>query len=101
MQNRRQHSDGREYGNKRKTGAELACVAARHLCAEFGKLAGIFRRAGVVRLDAAVFRREAEGQRNIERLQLLHLEIEPLLRAGPEAVGPTQASAQIPDTQVA
>src|SRR3546814_16443249 len=56
-------------------------------------------RARVVRGDAAVLRGEAEGHRDVELRQRLHLAIEPGERAGTEAVGPAQAGAQMPDTQ--
>src|SRR3546814_1243865 len=74
-------------------------IAADHGGAEFGELLHRQGRARVVRGDAAVLRGEAEGHRDVELRQRLHLAIEPGERAGTEAVGPAQAGAQMPDTQ--
>src|SRR4051812_41223808 len=48
-----------------------------------------------MRLQAAALRRETERQRHIERLQRLHLLIEPALGTGAKTVGPAQAGAQM------
>ena len=74
-------------------------VAAHHRGAEVGEFLGRPRRAGVVRLEPAVLRREAEGDGDIEVRQGLHLAVEPGERAGAETVGPGKTGAQVPHAQ--
>jgi UDP-glucuronate decarboxylase len=66
-------------------------IAPHHPRAELGELLGQLRRAGVVRRDAAVLGREAEGERHVEVFERAHLAVEPALGIGPEAVGPAEA----------
>src|SRR3712207_3344662 len=68
-----------------------ARIAPDHLCAELGEFLRHQRRTGVVRRDAAMLRREAEGDGNVELGERLHLPIEPVQRVGPEAVRPGEA----------
>jgi len=44
--------------------------------------------------------REAVRDRGIERLQRLHLAVEPCVGFGPEAIGPAQAGPQILDAEI-
>ena len=62
-------------------------VALGHLGAEIGEGLGIARAGGVVRLHAKVFGGEAIGHHHIEFGERFHLPVEPVERAGAEAVG--------------
>ena len=83
----------------RRIAGDGAAISPDHALTEFGELVIRLRRARMVRRDAPVLRRKAEGQRNIKTLQRPHLPIEPVLRMRPEAVGPAQSGTQIPHTQ--
>src|SRR5215217_279946 len=80
---------------------ESSRVAAGHPGAELGVLLQAARRAGVVGLDAAVLRGEAVGEGDVELVDGLHLAVEPGVGAGPEAVRPGEAGAQLPDAELA
>src|SRR5690349_25139986 len=51
--------------------------------------------------DAAMLRREAEGDGDVEFCKRLHLPIEPGQRVGAEAVGPGQAGSQMANAEPA
>ena len=51
--------------------------SAYHGTAEFGEFGRHQRRAGMMRSDAAMFRREAESHRHVEVAQRIHLPVEP------------------------
>src|SRR3954447_10221897 len=74
-------------------------VALHHRGAEFGELRRVPWRAGVVGENAAMLRREAEGYRQVEVTERVHLAIEPIERVRPEAIGPRKTRAQMPDAQ--
>src|SRR5687767_2972292 len=61
-----------------------------HTSAEIGVLADHQRRPGVMRLHAAMFRREAKREGNVELSERLHLPIQQGVRVGPETIRPTQ-----------
>src|SRR4051812_32503319 len=64
-------------------------VAFQHFEAELSVFFGNLRRAGVMRGDAAVFRREAEGHGDFEISERFHLAIEPGEGVGAIEIGPT------------
>jgi len=45
--------------------------------------------------NPAMLRREAEGKSNVERVQLFHLVIEPLVGARTKTVSPAQTRSQM------
>src|SRR5205814_9961613 len=73
-------------------------IAPRDGSAEIGIAPNLFWRAGMVRQDPTMLRSKTEGQGGVERLQSLHLAVEPLVSAGPEAVRPAQAGAHVTDS---
>src|SRR5215204_3517138 len=79
--------------------ARIADVAPHHGGAELGKFFFHLRRAGVVGRDAPVLGREAEGDRDIEIGDRLHLPVEPVECVGAKTVGPGQARAQMLDAE--
>src|SRR3954463_2757931 len=74
-------------------------VALHHRGAEFGELRRLPWRAGVVWKNAAMLRREAEGYREVQVAERVHLAIEPIECVRPEAVRPRKTRAQMPDPQ--
>src|SRR5436309_15955350 len=75
----------RHDGTRRGPGTDVALC---HGGAERGEFFSLERRAGVMRREAAMFRRKAEGERHVEVGERFHLPVEPGQRAGPEAIGP-------------
>src|SRR5438067_4420967 len=67
--------------------------------AEIRKGVHVARRARVVGTKPFTFRREAECERNVERVYRTHLTIEPRLGVRPEAVRPTQSRPDVGYTQ--
>ena len=53
-----------------------------------------------MRPQAAALGRETERQRDGERLERLHLAVEPRLRVRALPVGPAQAGAEVPDAEL-
>src|SRR4051812_12404545 len=75
-------------------------VAPCHLRAEVRELRDLLRWTRVMCPLAAMFGSEAEGQRDIEAFQGLHLPIEPAVCVGTIAVGPAQSGAHVFDTHL-
>src|SRR5579871_77157 len=75
-------------------------IAADHLCAEFRELLDALRRTCMVRLDAAAFRRETECDGHVKLFESVHLPIEPFLCIRAQAVGPTEAGAEVFNAQL-
>src|SRR3954469_23734843 len=71
------------------------CISANRPGGEVGEIRRVFRRAGIVRSFAQMFRREAKSKRGSEFFQRLHLPVEPGLRLGPKRIGPTQARPKV------
>src|SRR4051794_27739035 len=69
-------------------------VPRDHRRAEIGECLRIARRAGVMRLDTEMLRREAEGHRHLEIGESIHHPVEPVECAGAETVRPAQAGAK-------
>src|SRR5690242_17860824 len=81
-------------------GTKLRCAVPAHHCrAKLGELFWIPWRAGVMRGQSSVFRREAERNGHSKFIQRFHLLIEPRQRVRTEAVSPGQAGAQIRDIE--
>ena len=75
-------------------------VALDHPPAEIGEHRRVVWRAGVVRLDAEMVGREAEGDGGVERLERFHLPVEPVLPAVAVAVPPAKPGAQVGDAEL-
>src|SRR4051812_25362613 len=54
----------------------------------------------MMRRDPAALRRKAERQRDVEILERAHLAVEPGVGVRTQAIGPTQACAQLLHTQL-
>src|SRR4051812_47957099 len=78
----------------------LPRVAARHFAAELRELLDLDRRARMVLRFAQVLRCKAERQRYVERLERLHLRVEPVPGLRTEAVGPAQPGPHMLDAQL-
>src|SRR5690606_12124410 len=72
-----------------------ARIALDHCGAERREPLRHQRRARVMRGNAAMLGREAEGERDVEIGELFHLPVEPAERVGTEAVRPGKPSAQM------
>src|SRR4051812_3982135 len=70
-------------------------IAVDHPGTEIGERLRLPGRTGVVRRDTEMLRREAEGHRHVEIGERVHLSIEPVDRAGAEAVGPAKPGTQL------
>src|SRR5215213_8882457 len=85
----------------RQGSSRYATVAADHPAAKIGELHGIEGWTGVVRGDAAMFRRKTKCQGDPKFRQRIHLLVEPLNCAGPETVGPGQPGPEMLDAEPA
>src|SRR5215218_10323583 len=86
-------------GRKRRTRACPGRVALHHRGAEIGELGRLARRAGVVRKNAAMFRRKAERHGHIEIAECIHLPIEPIEGIGAETVSPREPCTQMANAE--